>query len=567
MTETAAHAEDGLAACFREIQALFSQRGLDPVRVADAPKGWLGVQIQGATTIWTVDIDCGVKFLTRLPFVTLRPPRPLLANVGYTGAVCIDDAQGISLDTERWPELIAYTVLAAFDVLERSAADAATGLVEFYNELEGYWLGLPDSRRSRAAVDVDGKDRLVSVYVNAKQKVPKWYFTERGTPAPPEFLIKDLMAQRALYVHLDLPIEPPTHPSRLDTKFIEVVHAMLSTAQQGLWHKLVGPSKNGPKLLGLLISVPRAAGGLSLVGLSFWARGGEIDAKGEVRPLTVRRHTATYMRERGGASLDLYGKHVAVLGCGAVGSVVADALAAAGVGRLTLVDQDDYSEDNVFRHVLDPLWIDLPKVTGLQFELERKYPGLKVVAVPHAAQIWLNTSNLSDIDGVVLAFGLPTLERSFCRALRRTSNQIPILFTWLEPLDLGGHSVLIWSKGEGCLDCLYRDEEGQPVLYPRTSFLEPNQHVSRNLTGCGSVFVPFGALQARRTGLMAAEHMLAMLSRGSVRSYRFWVGEGAAAEAQGLRTTAWWGRAPSVTAADATRMVFGHPCRRCRDSK
>jgi hypothetical protein len=193
LTETAAQTEDGLAACFREVRALFSQRGLNPVRVADAPKGWLGVQVQGAMTIWTVDIDCGEKFLTRLPFVTLRPPRPLLAHVGYAGAVCIDDAQGMSLDTERWPELVAYTVLAAFDVLERSAADAATGLVEFYNELEGYWLGLPDSRRSRASVEVDGKDRLVSVYVDAKQKIPKWYFTERGTPAPPEFLIKDLI--------------------------------------------------------------------------------------------------------------------------------------------------------------------------------------------------------------------------------------------------------------------------------------------------------------------------------------------------------------------------------------
>ena len=536
------------------------------MRVADAPKGFLGVQLQGATTLWTVDIDCSAESLTHLPSVRLRPPRTLLAHVGYSGAVCIDDAQGLSLDPERRPELVAYTVLAAFDLIERSAQDATTGLVEFYNELEGYWLGLPDSQRSRAALEVDGKDRLVSVYVDAKPRNPQWYFTERDTRGPREFLIKGLAAHRALYVHLDSPIEPPAHPSRLDIKFIEAVHAMLSTAQLGLWDKLVGPSKNGPKLLGLLVSVPRAAGGLSLVGLSFGARGGNIDTKVEVRPLTVRRHTAAYMRERGGASLDLYGKHVAVLGCGAVGSVVADALAAAGVGRLTFVDHDDYSEDNVFRHVLAPLWIDFPKVTGLQFEFERKYPGLKVVAVPNSAQTWLKTSNLTDVDGVVLALGLPTLERSFGRVLRRTSKQLPILFTWLEPLDLGGHSVLTWTKGEGCLDCLYRDEEGQPVLYPRTSFLEPNQHVSRNLTGCGSVFVPFGALQARRTGLMAAEHMLAALAQGSIPSYRFWVGEGSTVSAQGLRTTASWDRAPSVTSVDATRMVFGHPCRRCHGS-
>lgn len=564
MTEAAARAEDELEACFREIQALCNQRGLNPARVPDAPKGFLGLQLQGATRLWTLDIDCGWDSLTRLPSVCLRPPRPLLAHVGYSGAVCVNDAQGLSLDLDRRAEVVAYTVVAAFDLLEKSAADATSGLVEFYNELEGHWLGLPESRKSRAAVDVDGKDRLVSVYVNSKSKTPNWYFTERDAPAPREFFIKDLAAQRALYVHLDTPIEPPAHPSKLDAKFVEAVHARLSPTQLELWDKLVGPSKNGPRLLGLLVSVPRAAGGLSIIGMSFCARGGNIDPKAEVRPLTVRRHTAAYMRERGGAALELYGKHVVVFGCGAVGSEIADALAAAGVGHLTLVDHDDYSEDNVFRHVLDPLWIDSPKVTGLKFELERKYPGLALTAVPEPAQTWLAKNDLSDVDGVVLALGLPTLERSFARRLRRVSKLVPLLFTWLEPLDLGGHSVLIWSKSEGCLDCLYRDEEGQAVLYPRTSFLEPNQHVSRNLTGCSSVFVPFGALQARRTALMAAEHLLAALARTPEASYRFWVGEGSAAAAQGLRATSWWRQVSSVTTPDATRRVFGRPCRHCR---
>ncbi len=45
-------------------------------------------------------------------------------------------------------------------------------------------------------------------------------------------------------------------------------------------------------------------------------------------------------------------KHVAVIGVGSVGSAVADMLARAGVGRLTLVDPDVLSEDNLKRHVL-----------------------------------------------------------------------------------------------------------------------------------------------------------------------------------------------------------------------
>ena len=560
------YTEDLVDKCFHAVEALCAQHELVPERLEGSASGLLGLRLTGATRIWDLDITCNNTELTKLPSISLRQPRYLLPHVSYNGVICVNDGQGLSIDTERREDIVAYTVMAAYNLLEKWASEEIDGQAEFYNELEGYWLGLPDSCRSRAAMEVDGNDRLVSVYTNTKAKPPKWYFTERNVPAPSEFFIKNLSPQRALYVHLDEPIAPPAYPAKLDTNFIEKVYTKLSPSQLDLWAKLLGPSKNGPKRVALVVSVPRAAGGYSLIGMAFGAYRGSIDTRASVTPLTVRRHTSTYMRERGGASMDMYGKHVAVLGCGAVGSVVADALAASGVGHLTLVDHDDYSEDNVFRHVLDRIWIDAPKVVGLKHELERKYPGLKITEVPNSAQDWFKKCTLKDLDGVVLAFGLPTLERSFGRALRQTEKTLPVLFTWLEPLDLGGHSVLIWSNGEGCLDCLYREDEGQLVLYPRTSFLVPNQPVSRNLTGCTSVHVPFGALQSRRTGIMAAEHMLSALTGETGPSYHFWVGEGKAAAAQGFSSTPWWSMAPLVSFAEASRRVFGRPCNRCRST-
>lgn len=551
---------------FQVVEAGCADRGLAVVRLEDASDGYIGIQLQGATRKWDMYVDCNETAL-KLPHLRLGAPRVLLAHVGYDGTVCVNDGQGLSLDPDRRADIIAYTVLEGYDLLERSAADAITGLSEFFNELEGYWLGLPNSRRGRAAIEVDGKDRLITAYVNNAVSPPKWFFTETGKPAPSEFRIGKLAAQRALYVHFDELPTPPTPPETLTPDFIEALRAKLASLQLELWSKLLGPSKNSPKRVALLISVPRPSGGYSLVGVAFGARNGVIDHKAEVTPLTARRHTPMYMRERGGASLELLGKHLVVLGCGAVGSVVADTLAAAGVGRLTLVDHDDYSEDNVFRHVLDPRCIDIPKVFGLQFEFEHKYPGIQVTPVATTAQEWLKTTNLASVDGIILAIGMPSLERAFSRSLRELLNkQSPIIFTWLEALDLGGHSVLIWSNDEGCLDCLYRDDEGHSALHPRTSFLEPNQHVSRNLTGCASIFVPFGALQARRTGLMAAEHMLIALNGQAKPSYRYWVGEGISAIGQGLRTTAWWKTAKLTSQDDATLQVFGRPCKRCRSS-
>lgn len=565
MTDRAAATTEQLDACFRVVEAQCAARGLNAARLDSAKTGYIGVQLQGATRKWDIYVDCDETALT-LPRLWLGEPRGLLAHVGYSGAVCVNDGQGLSLDPERHADIVAYTVLAGYDLLERSAADVASGMAEFFNELEGYWLGLPNSRRGRAAFEVDGHDRLITAYANTDLTPSRWYLTEQNKPPPSGFRAGKLAAQRALYVHLDELPTPPAHPDKLTSSFIEAVHTKLSAPQRELWSKLVGPSKNSPKWLALLVSVPRPAGGRSLVGAAFRANRGVVDIKAEVSPLTVRRHTPTYMRERGGAALELMGKHVAVLGCGAVGSVVAETLAATGVGKLTLVDHDEYSEDNIFRHVLDPLWIDVPKVHGLQFELERKYPGIQVMPEATTAQKWLKTVNVADFDGIVLAFGAPSVERSFSRYFRSKSTQLPVVFTWLEALDLGGHSVLTWTKGEGCLDCLYRNDEGQAALQARTSFLEPDQHVTRNLTGCSSIFVPFGALQARRTGLLAAEHMLSALNGDAKPSYRYWLGEGAAAAKEGLRTTNWWNAAGETSQAEATLRAFGRPCKHCRGS-
>lgn len=567
MTEVAPYAPSITDEGFAAVQQACLERGLLVARLADSTDGRLGVRIQGAKQPWEFDVDCKNYALTQLPSISLRASGRLLAHVGYHGTVCVSDGQGLSLDPDQRFEIVAFTVMAAFDLLEKWTADATANADEFYNELEGYWLGLPGSVRARATVEVDGKDRLLTAYVKYEKSTLKWYFSEREGKSLLAFDTKGLASHRAIYVHLKEPIAPPLYPNKLGPEFIETVRQRLTEAQLTLWDSLLGPSKNGPKTLALLVSVPRAAGGLSLVGATFGAKAGKLDISAPVTPLTVRRHTPSYMRERGGASLKLLGKHIVVLGCGAVGSVVADSLAAAGVGGLTLVDGDIYSEDNIFRHIIDPNFIDLPKVIGLGFELKRRYPGVHVTEVTDWAQEWLKTADFSKVDGVVFAFGLPTLERSFCRAIRaRAKRPLPMLFTWLEPLDLGGHSVACWTEEEGCLDCLYRDDEGQNSLQARTAFLEPNQAVSKNLTGCSSVFVPYGALQSRRTGLMAAEHLLTALN-SSGRSYRYWVGEGHIAAEQGLRTTPWRDTAKLLNFEEATQRVFGRPCKRCKGTK
>ncbi len=563
MTDTAPPPADSADAVFGAVSALCSDRGIAVARQDSPEASFLAVELKGATRGWRLFVHCRDDTLS-LPTVFLAAPRGLLPHVGYSGGVCVNDGQGLSIDPDRREDIAAHTLLAAYELLERWSADEQVCRTEFLNELEGYWVGLPRAAHGQAFFEVDSKDRLISAYEDSRRNPPAWFFAERGA-RPREFDVAKLQALRALYVHLDELPGIPVHPEQLTHKFVDQVRGALSPAQKDLWRELVGPSKNGVRASALLVSVPRQAGGRSLVGVAFAAYKGEVDQRVPVMPLTARRRTSNHMRERGGASLQLSGKRVAVLGCGAVGSVVADTLAAAGVGQLTLVDADIYSEDNVFRHVLDPAYIGLPKTWGLKHQLERQYPGLTVDAVEVAAQTWLPRTSLADFDGIVLAFGAPSIERSFARAFRSQEHELPVVFTWLEALDLGGHSVLMWTHKPGCLDCLYRDDGGAPALHPRTSFLEANQHVTRNLTGCASVFVPYGALQARKTGLLAAEQMLEALYGSTIqRAYGYWVGNGIQAKAQGLHTTPWWTNAATTFSAIATERVFGRPCKRCR---
>lgn len=551
-------------ATYRAVFDLFAGSGVVVSKNdQDTSRDVLVVNISGRTRNWAVAVDRATPATSKLPTIFLMEKAGLLAHVGRNGVVCVNDGQGLSVDPERHTDVVATTAWEAYELLERSAADASAGYVEFFNEFEGHWLQMPRLTYGRSSVEVDDVPRQIHV-ARGRNSSDLWYFTELTGSVPLEFKLSDLLQVRGLYLPLSRAVLPPAPGSLLDARFIDAVLAAAGPDGKAAWEKLLRTfSPKQRRQVRLLLSLPRAAGGRSLVGLGLAVRGGVVDDKEPVIPVSVSRHTAAYMRERGGASPEAGAKRVVILGCGSVGSEVADALASSGVGHLTLVDDDILSEDNVFRHALGREHIGSMKVDGLRTELTRKYPGLSVHAKPLRVEKWLERADWSTIDGVVVAIGQPTLERQISKRLRESSRTIPYVVTWLEPLDLGGHAVALSSQGPGCFDCLFRDEEGRRSLTPGTAFLAEGQKVTRNLTGCASVFVPYGALQSRRTALLATEHILRAMDGTPLPAYAFWVGSGVAATSEGLATSQWWSHAHTCSPKDATARFFAMPCRQC----
>jgi hypothetical protein len=414
-------------------------------------------------------------------------------------------------------------------------------------------------------VEVDGHSRAVDCYANEDSDFSNLNFFEDSSK-PPYFPTNEARIYRALYLALPQTVLPPAPNQDLTVTYLDNLQAEFDSAQQALWTDLLGGSPKTERVA-LLVSMPRAAGGFSLIGFTFGVENGCPNADTPIANLMMVRHSVSHMRERGGADLRFGSRHVVVFGCGSVGSEVADALATSGVGKLTLVDPQSLSADNVFRHALGRFWIGTSKVEALQATLPTRYPGIEVTAHVGDAYRWLLVNATTEVDGFVIALGMPTLERQLSRAIRSSHPKTPVVFTWLEPLDLGGHALAVNSSGRGCLDCLYRDDEGVDALASRTSYLEVGQTLTRNLTGCASTFTPYGAIQSRRTALLAAEQILKSLDGNELPDYAYWTGDGTAAAAHGLRTTAWWRQARANSATNVTRSMFGSACKHCRSKQ
>jgi molybdopterin-synthase adenylyltransferase len=263
----------------------------------------------------------------------------------------------------------------------------------------------------------------------------------------------------------------------------------------------------------------------------------------------IKRWHPEYLLNRTGGNRNLKDKHILIAGVGSVGSEVAMRFAKAGVKKLSLVDFDDMAFENVHRHVLgidqvflanDELFYDCPKVWGLKSEINRKYPFTEVET--HCKSIFTVMDEVkiskSDIDLIVIAIGSPNNEMRINRRLFELPNPPPTIYTWVEPLGIGGHTlVTLNGEKEGCYQCLFKADEESPI-YNRSAFAQSGQDFSKTITGCGSVFTPYNFLDSERSAMLTVETGIKVLM-GKVMGNPLlsWKGEDDLFKEYGYKTT------------------------------
>lgn len=469
-------------------------------------------QIGGNTV--TVGIGLTASFPLDLPILVLEPWNDLgfIPHIENDGYICYASSEGLALDSKRPLDILEEAVTRAKKTLEDGILEKNHG--DFIEEFESYWANIEKSERAKSFLRLVPKVERISIGTrnddhnffcdhegNYVRECFNGYYPEKTT------------LQNALYIPFKSPLQlsPPAFDQMWNLPEIrKIILENLDSAEHKHLVKILRKHRNNEYVV---LHFKTQKGTEQLFGIAF--RGVEkahpllpAGSCREIIPIVLDRMDKQYLLPRAGGDNVLSGKKVVLIGCGAVGGHIAMELARCGVGHMTLVDHDDLSPDNIYRHVLG--WQDAEqkekkKVKLLKHEIESKVPYVQVTAVGEKIEELFEKKemDLHDYDLVVVAIGNPQVELQINEVLCSSDGMPAGLFAWLEPYGIGGHaSVSHNAKKSGCLRCLFPETE---EMHNLASFAKKDQSFSKNLTGCSNRFMPFASIHAVRTATLATE--------------------------------------------------------------
>jgi hypothetical protein len=426
---------------------------------------------------------------------------------------------------------------------------------EFAQEAFAYWGMLEGTASIDCIVDASEHPHRTLGLFHAGQLCAVVDDLSSYAQSLPERSADGLAQRSAIYLPLDpAAVDPSFLPKKLLTlEGLRKYIGALSEKDRGRFSLLLTQGREELLVLG----VRRPQGERALLGLRlFDIQGGhplaQERAQARLQPLRLKRRDHAFLAPRGGAGVDLRKRRVLLAGCGAVGGYLAFALARAGIGSLSLVDPDVFALENTYRHACGMAWSGYPKVLGLAAELVRAIPYLSVTRHPHRIEDLLRQqpSLLREHDLVISALGHPSVELQVNEHLWSNRKHPPAVFTWLEPLGLGGHAILTHVRGtaglsRGCLECLYHRPIEGGAIHNRAAFASPDATYTRDTLGCGSRYLPFADLDAQRTAELAARLALRALRREAPEAQLVsWKGERQPFEAAGYTVTSRYDQEP-----------------------
>ncbi|WP_427183784.1 ThiF family adenylyltransferase [Bordetella bronchialis] len=196
--------------------------------------------------------------------------------------------------------------------------------------------------------------------------------------------------------------------------------------------------------------------------------------------------------------------NVLVLGAGALGSPVIEHLAKAGIGHITIVDNDTFESANLGRHLLGVDAIDERKSEAVAARVMHRHPSCFISSERNTVERWLLDHDLRNFDLVVDLTGDPDVRWAVDRA--RRMSPCPLLIGWMEPFVAAAHvcnlpATVFWIND--IAKPLDRMSELEAVTWPG--------EVVRQEPGCSSRFQAYTAVQAGYAIALVAERLIQVI--------------------------------------------------------
>ena len=198
----------------------------------------------------------------------------------------------------------------------------------------------------------------------------------------------------------------------------------------------------------------------------------------EITRLSIMQIGSRFIHSRNLTHASLINKRITLVGCGAVGSYVAQALAklgaGAGRGRLRLIDPGILEPGNLGRHWLGMDSLFVAKATAVAQALRQQFPFSRFEDCPQDVR---TVAGLFDADLIIDATGVESVSEMInAHHVQRNRRRPSVLYTWV----LGNGECVqgLWVDSDryGCYGCLrqpagsnYRDERFPVLKEPPTT--------------------------------------------------------------------------------------------------
>ena len=214
-----------------------------------------------------------------------------------------------------------------------------------------------------------------------------------------------------------------------------------------------------------------------------------------IKRYCVDRFDKERLFERGGEGLNVNQNFkINLFGCGSIGSFLLEKLVQMGFNNFNIVDNEQFSVENLARHICDIHDINEWKSIALKNKMFKHYPLLNIETYTDNI-ITLTINNISlfnNADLNILCLGNYNIELLISKLLQNQKILKPILIIWVEPYLNAGHFIYLTNDNLFSYENLHKLENGN--LKYKYALNSDYKTINKQEVGCQSIYTPYSTI-------------------------------------------------------------------------